>query len=68
MDFNKRWRRELRFNVVMLGLSCLACVLTALVRDPVSLSTQTPLRISQNYQTAAVESASVGQVGRQFPR
>jgi hypothetical protein len=68
MDFNKRWRRELRFNVVMLGLSSLACLLSALARDPVSLPNETPLRISQHYQTADAESAAVGQFSRQFPR
>lgn len=68
MDFNKQWRRELRFNVVMLGLSSLACVLTALVRDPVSRSTETPLRISQHLQTADVGSATAGRFSRQFPR
>ncbi|MDB5343019.1 MAG: hypothetical protein JWP89_1396 [Schlesneria sp.] len=68
MDFNKRWRRELQFNVVMLGLSSLACVLTALVRDPLGLSHERPLRVSQQFQTADAGSATVSQFGRQPPR
>ncbi len=65
MNFNKRWRTELRFNLIMLGLSSLVCVLTALVRDPHSLAQERPQRMIPQLQTADAGSSTVGQLNRQ---